>query len=92
MATARRRLLIDHGVLIGIPDATQAAMLLHDLLLLLTGRQRVTGMLLLLLLLLLLLVILLRVSIVKCVVLLPAAGHWSVLLRLHRLVHQPRVG
>ena len=92
MATARRRLLIDHGVLIGIPDATQAAMLLHDLLLLLTGRQRVTGMLLLLLLLLLLLVILLRVSIVKCVVLLPVAGHWSVLLRLHRLVHQPRVG
>lgn len=91
VATARRRLLIDHGVLIGIPDATQAAMLLHDLLLLLTGRQRVTGMLLLLLL-LLLLVILLRVSIVKCVVLLPAAGHWSVLLRLHRLVHQPRVG
>ena len=90
VATARRRLFIDHDELIGIPDATHAAMLLHDLLLLLTGRQRVTGMLLLLLL--LLRVILLRVSIVKCVVLLPVAGHWSVLLRLHRLVHQPRVG
>lgn len=64
-------------------------MLLHDLLLFLTGCQRVTAILLLLLLLLQL--ILLRMSIVKHVVLLPVAGHWSVLLRLHWLIHQPRV-
>ena len=66
MATARRRLLIDHGVLIGIPDAAQAAMLLHDLLLLLTGRQRVTGMLLLLLLLYCLVTFLRSLSVLNC--------------------------
>ena len=88
MASTRRRLLIDHSELIIISKTAQTSMLLDDLLLLLTGRQSMAGLLLLLLL---LQVICLRVSIAYCVVLFPVAGHRSVLLWLHWLIHQPRV-